>query len=86
MRLHLAGDFDRALLGDLAGLGEGFVADGAFRHHALDHPVAVAELEEVQLAAGALVIEPTTQSDGLADVAGTELARGDREESHRIGG
>ena len=57
---------DRALLAEVVGLLEHLLADRLLRHHALDEAAAVADLQEVDLAARATVVQPATQSDGLS--------------------
>src|SRR6185295_2199819 len=64
--LHLAGDDDRGLLRELVGPGEDLGGHVLHVDDALDDAGAVAELEEVELARGAFVVEPALEGDLLA--------------------
>ena len=66
--LHGAHDLERRLLLDVIGLLEDVGRDVPLEDHALGRARPVADLEKVQLAARAAVVEPAAQGDGLADV------------------
>ena len=59
-----------ALLRQVIGAREGLLADGCFRHDALDEAGAVAQGQEVNLSARAAIVQPALQRDRLAGVAG----------------
>ena len=64
----LAVDLERRLLAARAGSLEELFADVGLRDNALDQTGSVAHLEEVQLLAGAAVVEPTLDPNALAHV------------------
>ena len=68
MRFDLALDFDRALLADAPGEFEEFWAHIAFENNGLNNSRPVPQLEEMELLARPLVIEPALQQDGFPDV------------------
>src|SRR5262249_16515995 len=59
-------DDDGALLREMIRAGERLVAHRLLRHDALDEAGAVAQRQEVDLAARPLVVQPSAQADGLA--------------------
>ncbi len=61
---------ERALLRQMVGAAEGFLADGGLRHDALDEPGAVAQRQEMNLAARPAVVQPAAERDGFAGVRG----------------
>ena len=67
---HRAGDDDGALLRQVIGASEGLVAHRRLRHDALDEPGAVAQGQEVDLAARPAVVQPAAEGHRLAGVAG----------------
>ncbi len=75
--LHLARDAQGGLLREAVGRGEGLGADVVEAHDGLHDAGAVAHLEEDQLLAGAAVVEPPLEGDGLADVLGQGANRDD---------
>ena len=66
--LHRAGDDDRALLAQVIGRLERRFVDVLLAHHDLEEAGAVADDEEVDLAARSAVVQPALDGDGLADV------------------
>ena len=63
-----ARDLDRGLLGQLLeGLERGLVALAA-EEHALRDPGAVPQLQELDLARGAVRVDPTLEFDGFSDL------------------
>ena len=61
-----AGDDDRGFLRQMIGGLEHLVADRGLRHHRLDEAGAVAERQEVDLAARPAVVQPALDGDFLA--------------------
>ena len=73
-----ARDDEARLLRELVAAREGLVADVALEDHGLHDARAVADLEEVELRGGALVVEPAAQAHVFADVLGKVFDRDDR--------
>ena len=73
VRPHRPGDDDGALLAEMVGLDEGLLADRRLRHDGLDEAGAVADGQEVDLAAGPAVVQPALQRHGLTFVSGNVL-------------
>src|SRR5207244_3392740 len=67
--LDATDDLDARLLTDVVGQRERLGRHVPLEDDALDDARAVAHLEEVQLAARTLVVEPALQRDRFADVA-----------------
>src|SRR5207245_6713480 len=61
-----AGDDDGGFLREMIGRLEQLVADRRLRHHALNEPGAVAENQEMDLAARAAVVKPPLDGDLFA--------------------
>ena len=74
-------DGDGAFLRQMVGLREGLVADRLLRHHALDEAAAVADRQEVDLPAGAAVVQPPADRDVLALVLGDAIDIGNHKNS-----
>ena len=70
------------LLREVVGPGEEVLADVGLRHHDLDEAGAVADLQEVDLAARAAVVQPAPEGDVLAVELGDVLNVGNGR--HRI--
>ena len=60
---HRAGDDDGALLAQVIGFGEGRFVDVLLAHHHLQEAGAVADYQEVNLAAGSPVMQPALDGD-----------------------
>ena len=54
----------------MIGAAERFLAHGGLGHDALDEPGAVAQREEMNLAARPAVVQPAAEGDGFAGVRG----------------
>ena len=67
---HRAGHRERRLLRQVVGARERLVADGRLRHDRLDEAGAVADDQEVDLAARPAVVQPAVDGDLLAFVLG----------------
>ena len=67
---HLAAHLDRRFLRRVLGGGEGGFGNVFLGDDALDDPGAVAELQEMELAAGPLPVQPASQHDLFALVRG----------------
>ncbi len=61
---------ERGFLRQMIGAAERFLAHGGLGHHALDEPGAVAQREEMNLAARPAVVQPAAEGDGFAGVRG----------------
>jgi hypothetical protein len=70
VRLHLADEHQARLLAGVADGLEQLRGHVLLEQHALRHAGTVAQLDEVQLALGGLVVDPAAQLDRLADVLG----------------
>src|SRR5262249_9252473 len=79
---HRAGDPAGALQGQLLGRSEDLLRHILLEDHALNHPAAVAQADEDQLALLSLACHPAGQRDGLAIVAGDLRDRSAWEHGH----
>jgi hypothetical protein len=66
---HDAGYFERSLLPEMVGGSEGIGAEVVYRRHALAHSSAVANQQEMDLAARTPVVEPSLERDFRPDMA-----------------
>ena len=66
--LHLSGDDDRAFLSEVIGFLKRRFVDVALAHHHLQKAAAVADDEEMDLAARSAVVQPAFDGDVLPDV------------------